>query len=130
MISRINRRLMILVASFHRKSTNPILRKSLKSPLGIRKTVYEAHTLAKELCQNSACTSMTTFSQLATSGSYSRVASQSHWQGCSVRIPDGPPDWFRPRRLATSAIAVSPGVEYSTRKEVTSMGMGLTSGGT
>ena len=121
---------MIPVMALHRTYTNPMHQKSFPPPLGTRKIVHQANALYREPYQNNACTSAATLYQLVAFGSVYRVASQIHcwrWPSC---IPDGPPDWFRCRRLTSSAISSSYMIDSSMGKGVTPTGMDRSGGGT
>ena len=78
-IAAVSRCLMIPVVSFQRTSNNPMHWKSLPYPLVISTAVFQEKYSGRDPSQNPTCTNETTFSQLVVSGSFSRVASHSHW---------------------------------------------------
>ena len=117
---------MIPVVAFRSNSTKLIPRQYLISPLGIRTIVCQAYDLAKNPSQNSTCMSTITFPYFVTSMSSPHIAYWGHWKRCSTCIPDVPPEWFRHRILANSAISPYPGIESSMGKGVTFIVMDLT----
>ena len=82
--------LTIDVQTFQMVSTNPISLYSL-IPFGIRTIVVHIKASGMYPSWNPTCMSLTTFTHILVSGSFSLVAARNHALMCSAFIPDGPP---------------------------------------
>ena len=111
-------------------SMRPIPRKSPPSPFGIRTTVCQVLFLVSVPFQSAACTMETTFIQWVVSGSFSRVASWSHWWSRSARITGGTPEQFRWSLRSTRVVSLSSGKDSSKVNGVAPMGVGWPRDGT
>ena len=119
-----------LVIAFQSTSTSTIPLNCPLTPLGIRTTVCHMLYSASVTSLNSACKMAATFFYFVASGVSSHVASINHWRRCSARIFNGPPKRFCQILHTAQEISSSSGMESSTRKGCTPMGVGCPGGGT
>ena len=102
-IATASQRLRRLATAFQSTLRSPIPQKSHFYFI-IRTTVCHVHSSESVPSWNTACTMVTTFSQLVPSGELYRVVAISHWRRFFACIPEGPPERFRQSLRTAQAI--------------------------